>query len=91
MYKFIGIYNLEEFLLNQLGVEFLIPNIHPNTPDELTFFHNGDKMIINLKLKTMIWEPIKQGDMFTSRLSMKFHQWFGNGYIKYVGCMNIDS
>lgn len=73
--------DVEDFVLNQLGVDLLIKS---NNPDEIVFFSNGDRMTINPKEKTMDWEPIKPGEMFTSRLSLRLHQWFGKGHISPI-------
>lgn len=80
MYEFTNIENLEEFLIESLGTEMIVL---PYKAEETVFFHNGDKMTINTLTGSMIWEPIKPGCMSSSRLSMRFHQWFGKGIIKY--------
>lgn len=78
MFKFRNIEDIETFLLESLGTELLIPS---NKANEAVFFHNGDKMTVNITTGEVIWEPIKSGDMFTSRLSLRLHQWFGKGII----------
>lgn len=78
-YKFRNMENIEDFLLESLGCEMLLPE---STDTELKFFHNGDIMTINTKSGTMLWEPISPGSMTTSKLSMRLHQWYGKGIIK---------
>lgn len=78
-YKFRDTINdLETFLLCNLGPELLIPS---SNSDEAIFFQNGDKMTINLITREMVWEPIKPGEMFNSKLSLRLHHWFGKGII----------
>lgn len=81
MYKFRDTQGLEDFLLDTLGVEFLIPS---SNPGEVAYFHNGDKMTVNVETGEIDWEPISPGNMFTSRLSLRFHQWFGKGIIETI-------
>lgn len=78
MYKFRNVQDLETFLLDSLGVDLIIPSA---APDEITFFSNGDKMTVNTSIGKLLWEPIKPGDMFTSKLSVRFHSWWGKGII----------
>lgn len=81
MYKFRNmqsIGNIEDFMLSYIGIDLLIPS---QGPDELTFFHNGDKLTVNTKTGKLLWEPLKPGEMATSKLSMRIHQWFGKGII----------
>ena len=78
MYKFHNVDKLEDFLLESVGTDMLIPSCEKDT---ICFFHNGDKMTINTVTGDMVWEPICPGKMFTSRLSLLFHKWFGKGII----------
>lgn len=81
MYRFRNIQGLEDFLLETLDEKFIIPS---SNSEEIVFFHNGDKMTVNTNTGVIDWEPIKPGDMFTSKLSLRFHQWFGKGIIIVV-------
>ncbi len=73
--------DVESFVLEKLGTDLLVPKASPNS-DEAVYFQNGDKMTINLKTGMLLWEPMTPGKMFTSRLSMRLHQWFGKGWLK---------
>lgn len=77
MYKFREANGIEDFLLNSLGVDLIIPSSEP----EIVFFQNGDKMTVNVETGELIWEPIQPGEMFTSKLSLRIHQWFSKGII----------
>lgn len=77
MYKFREIKGIEDFLLNSLGVDLVVPSSEP----EIVFFQNGDKMTVNTETGELIWEPIQPGEVFTSKLSFRFHQWFSKGII----------
>lgn len=75
---------LERFLIDeQLGVEFLIENAYPD-PNKLTFFHHGDRMTVDLPSGVMEWEPIEPGSFTSSKLVMRFHQWFVKWIIKEI-------
>lgn len=78
MYKFKEVNGLREFLIKHLGEELIIQSQLKN---EISFFQNGDKMTINTETGEMNWEPINPGKMFTSKLSLRIHQWFANGTI----------
>ncbi len=78
-YQFRNIPDLETFLLEEaLGIDLLIPS---GATDELVFFHNGDRMTVNAKTGMMQWEPLNPGELATSKLSMRVHQWFAKGII----------
>ena len=77
MYTFREANGIEDFLLNSLGVDLIIPSSEP----EIVFFQNGDKMTVNVETGELIWEPIQPGEMFTSKLSLRIHQWFSKGII----------
>lgn len=84
MYQFNYNGDLKKYLLEeQIGTELLIKN-SLQTEDILTFFSNGDKMVVNLTTKVMTWEPVCPGDPTTSRLSLRIHQWFIKGIIREV-------
>lgn len=78
MFKFRNVRNLEDFLMKSCGKELRIPSASEN---EVILFHNGDKMTVNLETGELEWEPVIPGEMFTSRLSLRLHQWFGKGII----------
>ena len=80
MYQFRNIDNIENFLLDTLGVDLIVPS-RPESENEIVFFQNGDKMTVNTATGEMMWEPLKPGDMFTSKLSLRLHQWFSKGLI----------
>lgn len=80
-YKFRNISNIEEILLDSLGVDLLLPS---SAQDCVEYFHNGDKMSINVSTGELIWEPIEPGSMWTSKLALRFHQWVGKGIIQYI-------
>ena len=78
MYKFRETNGVEDFLLNSLGIDLVISS---SSEDEIVFFQNGDKMTVNTETGELVWEPIYPGEMFTSKLSMRIHQWFSKGII----------
>lgn len=78
MYKFKKIDKLEDFLLTNIDADLIIPS---HSKDEVVFFQNGDKMTVNLNTGVLVWEPLSPGEMFTSKLSMRLHQWFASGII----------
>ena len=78
MYKFSRIPDIKNFVINSIGTNLLIPSDDNN---KLVFFQNGDKMTIDCLGNNLLWEPISQGDMFSSKLSLRLHQWFGKGII----------
>lgn len=78
MYKFKNVNNVEDFLLETLGADLIIPS---ESKDEIVFFHNGDKMTVNTITGNMLWEPLKPGGIFTSKLSLRIHQWFSKEII----------
>ena len=79
MWKFQQTETLEDLLLSNLGDELIIPG---GTDEQVIFFHNGDRLTVDLKTGITEWEPIKPGEFGSSRLSMRFHQWFGKGLIR---------
>ncbi len=81
MYKFNNISDVETFLLESLGTDLLLPGKSNN---EAVFFHSGDKLTVDLKSGKFTWEPIEPGNMVTSKLSLRFHQWWGKGVISEV-------
>lgn len=78
MFKFRNVQNLEDFLMKSCGKELTIPSASKN---EVVLFQNGDKMTVNLETGELQWEPVIPGEAFTSRLSLRLHQWFGKGII----------
>lgn len=78
MYKFRETGGVEDFLLNSLGVDLIVPS---SSETEIVFFQNGDKMTVNTETGELVWEPIQPGEAFTSKLSMRIHQWFSKGII----------
>lgn len=78
MFKFRNVRNLEDFLMESCGKELRIPSASEN---EVILFHNGDKMTVNLETGEMEWEPVIPGKAYTSRLSLRLHQWFVKGII----------
>lgn len=78
MFKFRNVQNLEDFLMESCGKELRIPSASKN---EVVLFQNGDKMTVSLETGELQWEPVIPGEMFTSRLSLRLHQWFGKGII----------
>lgn len=78
MYKFQHVPDVEELLLNSLGVDLILES----PGDNLVYFHNGDKMTVNTATGEMCWEPIEPGSMSTSKLALRFHQWWGKGLIR---------
>lgn len=76
-YKFRETLEIEDFLIESLGVDLLIPS----SEEVLVFFHNGDRMTVNPRTRDLIWEPIHPGEISTSKLSFRLHQWFGKGII----------
>ena len=80
LYKFRNV-DIENFLLNTLGVDLIILSSRTESENEITFFQNGDKMTVNTVTGEMIWEPLNPGDMFTSKLSLRLHQWFSKELI----------
>lgn len=78
MYKFRETNGIEDFLLNSLGVDLIVPS---PSKEEIVFFQNGDKMTVNTETGELLWEPIHPGEMFTSKLSLRIHQWFSKGII----------
>jgi len=81
MYKFNNVSGLDTFLLESLGVDLLLPS---GSNDQVIFFHDGDKLTVNLTTGELCWEPIEPGKMSTSKLSLRFHQWWGKGLISKV-------
>lgn len=80
-WKFNSVSNLEDLLLNSIELELLLPSTSPGV---LKYFHNGDKMTINLTTGAIEWEPIEPGSFTTSKLAIRFHQWFMKGLIHPV-------
>ena len=54
----------------------------PGEGNTVRFTHNGDDMAIELDTGIVHWEPLKPGDISSSKLSMRLHQWFGKGLIR---------
>lgn len=81
LWQFQDIENLEDFLLDTVGVDYLLPGANSN---EAIYFANGDKMTINLSTGKMNWEPIRPGSLATSRLALRLHQWFNKGIIRPI-------
>lgn len=42
-----------------------------------TYFHNGDRLTVDLEAGTLEWEPLDPGKLASSQLSMRIHQWLG--------------
>lgn len=42
-----------------------------------TYFHNGDRLTVDLENGTLEWEPLDPGKLASSQLSMRIHQWLG--------------
>jgi len=81
-YKFKNIENLESFLIDKsLGIDLLVPSGEENC---LAFFHNGDKMMVNTKTGKLEWDPLNPGEAFSSKLSLRFHEWFSKGFIELI-------
>lgn len=78
MWKFKNTQGLENFLLTTLGTDMQLPSADEN---KMVFFQNGDKMTIDLFTGDLLWEPIAPGTMFTSKLSLRLHQWYSMGLI----------
>ncbi len=81
MYRFDTVDGLDNMLIGSLGADTLVPG---GDPDTRTFFHHGDKLTVNTRTGAADYEPIKPGDMFHSRISLRFHQWFGKGLVRPV-------
>ena len=80
-FKFRNPETVEDTLLTSLDTKLIIPNDHKADPDEVTYFANGDRLTINMRTGEGIYDPVNAGSMCNSRISMKFHQWFGKGII----------
>ena len=78
MWKFKDKEGIEDFVLENLGVDFLIPSESPNI---LKYSENGDEMVIDTENGTLNWDIVHEPTMFSSKLSFRFHQWFGKGII----------
>lgn len=81
MYQFREVNGIREFLIEWFGEDLIIPSISEN---EISFFQKGDKMTVNTETGVMTWEPLKPGEMFTSKLSLRVHQWFAKGIIRPI-------
>lgn len=77
-WKFKNTPDVEDFTLNSLGIDLLIS---APEDDAICFYSNGDMMTIWPKEDKLIWEPLHPGEMSTSKLSLRLHQWFGKGII----------
>lgn len=73
--------DIEETLLNGIEDKYLLPS---RNPELVEYFMNGDKMSINISTREMEWEPLYPGEMHTSKLSLRLHQWFAKGIISPV-------
>lgn len=78
MWQFQNPEKVEKVLLDSLGTDYIIPG---GSNDQTVFFHNGDKMTVDMKTGLMEWEPITPGSFTTSKLAMRLHQWFAKGII----------
>ena len=58
MWQFQNPEKVEEVLLDSLGTDYIIPG---GSNDQTVFFHNGDKMTVDMKTGLMEWEPITPG------------------------------
>lgn len=81
MYQFREVNGIREFLIKRLGEDLIIPSPFENV---ISFFQNGDQLNVNTETGVMTWEPLKPGEMFTSKLSLRVHQWFANGTIRII-------
>lgn len=52
------------------------------------YFHNGDRMVVNLETRELIWDQLIAGSRSSSALAPKVLIWIGKGLIEYVGEFN---
>lgn len=51
-----------------------------------TYFHNGDRLTVDLDAGTLEWDPVEPGKLASSQLSMRVHQWLGKYKIQVMQC-----
>lgn len=78
MWQFRNPGEVEDVLLNSIGTDYIIPG---GSNDQTVFFHNGDKLTVDMKTGVAEWEPITPGSITSSKLAMRVHQWFAKGII----------
>jgi len=49
------------------------------------YFHNGDRMVVNLETRELIWDQLIAGSRSSSALAPKVLIWIGKGLIEYAG------
>lgn len=81
LFEFANKENIEDFLLENLGTEYLLLT-KPKNVYTLDYFHNGDRMSVDTKEGIIEWDPINPGEAATSKLNMKIHHWFYKGIIR---------
>lgn len=82
MYKFTErAGDLEELVLSTFDSSLLLPSADENIVE---LFQNGDRMTINLKERTMVFDGVRPTDLFSSKLNRKRHQWFAEWVIEEI-------
>lgn len=56
----------------------------PEKDNCITYFHNGDRMDINIETGELVYDTVRPGNAFGSTLAMRLHQWFIKGVIRPV-------
>lgn len=72
---------LEDFLLDYIGIDAVIPS---DNPDTVKFLHNGDTMEVNLATGEMSIDTIHPGELGGSKIMLRLHNWLWNGTITTV-------
>lgn len=58
--------------------------IKSDNPDNTVYFHNGDKLTVNVETGMAEYEPLVPGDFSHSKVTMRVHQWLMKGLLKAV-------
>ena len=83
-FKFRSPGEAQEILLDSLDTKLIIPNDQSDDPNDVIYFANGDRLCVNMATGEGVYDPVHPGEAFSSRIAMKFHQWFAKGLITEV-------
>lgn len=81
LYQFRKNEDLETLLMESIPDDYMLPG---KTNDEVVYFHNGDRMAINLQTGVMDFDTVHPGEMFHSRLQHCLNKWYARQIIHEI-------
>jgi len=70
--------DIKSILHDTIGKDLRLPLASSEVAE---YFHKGDRLSVNLKTGELCWDTVHPGEMFSSKLSLRLHQWLMKGLI----------